>query len=204
MAHRCRHRLLRGRVRAHRLPRRPELVPQHRPQLGAARAVRGGAGDGPRPLRGGRPRPRRRVPRHGPADPRPDQVRAELEEDAHPPRLRSLDPAGAPRGGQRGHGGVSGGCCSQAAASPPGLPRPSSLPPPSLPIEPQGGAADLAARLGPLVGDAAMVTPWEFSVEGESDQADAHRAAGPRCVRHWRGGDDDRAAVHPRLPGRPS
>ena len=40
MAHRGGHRCLRGRVRPRRLPRRAQLVSQHRPQLGAARALR--------------------------------------------------------------------------------------------------------------------------------------------------------------------
>ena len=64
---RGRPRLLRGRVRARRLPRRAELVPEHRPQLGAAGAVDGRAGHGARALRGRRPRPGAGLPRHGPA-----------------------------------------------------------------------------------------------------------------------------------------
>ena len=40
VAHRGRHRLLRRRILADGLPRWAELVPQHRPQLGAARALR--------------------------------------------------------------------------------------------------------------------------------------------------------------------
>ena len=56
-----------GEFAAHRLPRRPQLVSQHRPQLGAAGAVRRRAGDGPGALRRGRPRHGGRLPRHGPA-----------------------------------------------------------------------------------------------------------------------------------------
>ena len=66
---RRRPRLLRGRVRAHRLPRRPQLVPQHRPQLGAAGAVRRRAGHGAGALRRRRPRPRGHLQGHGPAIP---------------------------------------------------------------------------------------------------------------------------------------
>ena len=40
LAHARPTRFLRRRIRAHRLSRRPQLVPQHRPQLGAARAFR--------------------------------------------------------------------------------------------------------------------------------------------------------------------
>ena len=47
LAHRGRCRFLRGRIRAHRVSRRAQLVPQHRPQLGAAGAVRRSEGDRP-------------------------------------------------------------------------------------------------------------------------------------------------------------
>ena len=100
LAHRGGHRFLCRGVLADRLPRRAELVPQHRPQLGAARALRRRAGDRPRPLRRGRPGPRRRLPRHGPAHPESLEVRPQPSQDHHARWLRSLDPAGTAQGGQ--------------------------------------------------------------------------------------------------------
>ena len=61
-----RSRRLRRRVRAHRLHRRSELVPDHRPQLGADGAVAGGGRDAAGALRRRRPRPGRQFPGHGP------------------------------------------------------------------------------------------------------------------------------------------
>ena len=104
MAHRGGSRLLRRGVRPHGVPRRTELVPQHRPQLGAARALRGRARDRPRAVRRRRSRSGGRVPRHGPAPPEPVEVRSPAQEDAHAPRLRALDSAGTPPGSQYGHG----------------------------------------------------------------------------------------------------
>jgi len=54
MDHGCGRRLLRRRVRPHRLPRRPELVSQHRPKLGTDGALRRAPGHGPGPLHHGR------------------------------------------------------------------------------------------------------------------------------------------------------
>ena len=104
---RGRHRLLRRRVRAHRLPRRAELVPQHRPQLGAAGAVAGRAGDAC-------PRSTWRASATWCCHfrgmdqllPTLHDVRPESAQDDHPARLRPLDPAGAPGRGQRGDAGV--------------------------------------------------------------------------------------------------
>ena len=58
-----RRRLLRRRVRANGLSRRPQLVSQHRPQLGAHGGLRGLARFSPRALYRGRPRPRGPVSR---------------------------------------------------------------------------------------------------------------------------------------------
>ena len=51
LAQRERCRFLRGRIQAHRLHRCPQLVPQHRPQLGTAGRPARRGGDGPRALR---------------------------------------------------------------------------------------------------------------------------------------------------------
>ena len=101
LAHRRRHGLLHGGIRAHRVPGRLELVPQHRPELGADGSLRGGAGDRPRALRRRRPRSRSGLPRHGSAHPEPIEVRPRAARDRHTARLRSLDPAGTSPGGQR-------------------------------------------------------------------------------------------------------
>ena len=71
LAHRGRRGRLRGRVHPRGLSRRAQLVPQHRPQLGAAGPLRGRAGDRARPLRCGRPGSRGPLPRHGPAPAEP-------------------------------------------------------------------------------------------------------------------------------------
>ena len=100
------HRLLHEGVLAHRLPGRAELVPEHRPQLGAAGALGRRPRHRPRALRGRRSRPGRPVPRDGSAHPEPVEVRAEAAAHDHAAGLRPLDPAGARARGQRRHARV--------------------------------------------------------------------------------------------------
>ena len=59
-----------------RISRRPQLVSQHRSQLGAAGALCRDAGDGSGALHRRRPRSRHGVPRHGPADRQSHEFRA--------------------------------------------------------------------------------------------------------------------------------
>ena len=83
------------------LPRRAQLVSQHRPQLGATCALRRSQGDGPGALHGGRPRPRRQISEDGSTDREPENIRPQPHENDHASRLRSLDATGACGRGQR-------------------------------------------------------------------------------------------------------
>ena len=91
----------RRRLPAVRLPRRAELVSQHRPQLGTDRAMAGRADPPAFPVHRGI-----EGWRHHRADRRQDGQRdgaraAEFAAEAHSRRGRPLDPAGAARRGQR-------------------------------------------------------------------------------------------------------
>ena len=61
----------------------------------------------PGALHRGRPRPRRQIPEDGSADPEPETVRPQPDENDHAARLRPLDAAGAGGRGQRGPDRVS-------------------------------------------------------------------------------------------------
>src|SRR5207247_992846 len=95
--------------RARRLPRRAELVSQHRPQLGAAGAMDGRQGHRPRAVRDRGSRSRPRLPRHGPAPARAQALRSGSTRHDRSPGLWPLDAAGAAGRGQRGHAAIPGG-----------------------------------------------------------------------------------------------
>ncbi|WP_367116651.1 alpha/beta fold hydrolase [Mesorhizobium sp.] len=101
LAQRKRPRFLHGRVSAHRLCRGSQLVPQHRPELGADGALCGRADQGSRALHSRRPRPGDRLPRHGSTVGQSQEVRSANPRYTDAARLRALDPAGAPGQGQR-------------------------------------------------------------------------------------------------------
>ena len=98
VAHRRRPRLLRRRVRAHRLHRRAQPLPQRRPGLGGLRGVRGRADPGAGALRRRRSRRPDGVGQAVDRAVRADAAAAVALGD--PARLRALDPAGAARGDQ--------------------------------------------------------------------------------------------------------
>jgi pimeloyl-ACP methyl ester carboxylesterase len=89
-----------GEFRRTGFPRPPQLVSQHRPQLGAAGSLRRRAGDGPGSLCRGGPRHGGGFSRHGPAARQSQEVRAGIARLADAPWMRPLDPAGAAEGGQ--------------------------------------------------------------------------------------------------------
>ena len=97
---------------------RAELLPQHRPQLGALRALCRGASDRAGALYRRRPRSRHGVSRHGPARPRPPAARAAAAPDAGPAGLRALDPAGAAGRGRRRDDRVSSSALDQRVDAP--------------------------------------------------------------------------------------
>ena len=90
-----------GEFAPHRVHWWPQLVPQHRPQLGAPGPVRRRSCHGPGFVHRGRPRPSGSLPRGGPADSKPLALRAPASRWHYAAWLRPLDPAGAGRGGQR-------------------------------------------------------------------------------------------------------
>jgi len=82
------------RIHPHRISRRLQLVPQHRPQLGIARAVRRNVGDGAGTLHRQRARPSHQIPRHGPPHRRHGEIRAAAPPFDDAARLRLPPKAG--------------------------------------------------------------------------------------------------------------
>ena len=101
LADRGRHRLFRGDLPRVRLPRRAELVSQHRPQLGADRAVAGRANPPAVAVHRGIEGWRHYRADRRQAGQRDGACAAEFAAEAHSRWRRSLDPAGAARRGQR-------------------------------------------------------------------------------------------------------
>src|SRR5262245_35848026 len=99
MAHRGRHRVLRGGIHTYRVSWGSELVSQYRPELGTPRALCWSVRKRARSLHRWTSGPGGCLPRYGPAHSQPVEARPPSPEDAYAPWLWSLDPAGAAAGG---------------------------------------------------------------------------------------------------------